>query len=371
MTTSLLPAELVPVDGYDWPRAPASSSLKDGYRRIWEKLRVLDDRNVDLLPDGLERLPESLIPDDLWSALRAHQYACLDRVYLDWARRKDGPNTVCAFVMMPSVPHGFLADWAADRELDLVDAAAVPTGKNALIVPDISSLVRRTLEGRAAMRAYLTELNDASRNVLLGVSSWTWTYLAQTSAIEAVVSDARCFAPFRDQDLAELIKTHMGEEVFKSAESGDDILPKDDSDEVNDPYLKTLAARAYGCPWAAIRLLDAAVKREVDGDGEDADGDRDGATDGATWLQDPASPQLPARFERISCFLLHALLIHGPLVAKDVAAVLPITIPVGLVAALGRIGLVDDEAGKVSIPQSAYPHVRRILAEAGLPLDQI
>ncbi|SEW23578.1 hypothetical protein SAMN05444851_2351 [Aliiroseovarius sediminilitoris] len=370
MTSSSFPTDLVPVRGYDWPRAPATSSLKDGYRRMWEKLRVLDERKAELLPDDLERVSGSVVPDELWAALRVHQFDRLDSVYLDWTRRTDGPHSVCAFVTMPSVPQGFLADWAADRGLDLVDAAAVPAGKGALIVPDISSLVRRTLEGRAAMRSYLAELDGASRNVLLGVSSWTWTYLAQTSAIEAVVSDARCFAPFKDKALAELIRAYMGDEVFKSTESGDEILPEGGDGEIKDPYLKTLAARAYGCPWAAIRLLDAAVNREAEAGGEGGEDDRNPGNT-TTWLQDPALPQLPARIERIGHFMLHALLIHGPLVAKDLATVLPMTLPVGLAAALGRLGLVDDDAGKLSIRQAAYPHVRRIVSEAGLPLDQI
>ena len=221
------------------------------------------------------------------------------------------------------------------------------------------------------MRAYLSELNGTSRKVLLGVSSWTWTYLSQTSDIEAVVSDARCFAPFNDKALAELVRTYMSEVEFKSAESGESILPKDAEGEIKDPYLKTLAARACGCPWAAIGLLDAAVNREVAAEGVDDDADGSEAEDTATWLQDPILPQLPARIERISHFMLHALLIHGPLTIKDLAAVLPMTLPVGLASALGRVGLVDDDAGKISIRQSAYPHVRRILSEAGLPLDQI
>lgn len=342
---------------------------------MWEKLRVLDDRQTDLAPDDLERMSGSLIPDALWSALRAHQFECLDKVYLEWARRKDGPHSVCAFVMMPSVPQNLLADWTRDRGLDLVEAAAVPSGQTALIVPDISSLVRRTMDGRAAMRSYLAELDGASRNVLLGVSSWTWTYLAQTSAIEAVVSDARCFAPFRDKALAELIRAHMGDEVLKSAASGNDILTEDGDGDLKDNYLKTLAARAYGCPWAAIRLLDAAVNREAetqDRDNKDKDGKTDDDKDDkATWLQDQAVPQLPEHFERIGHFVLHALLIHGPLAGGDLDAVLPLSVPVGVASALGRLGLIDEDAGKISVRESAYPHVRRILSEAGLPLDRL
>ncbi|MCK8482566.1 hypothetical protein MUY21_00805 [Aliiroseovarius sp. S2029] len=379
MTFSQFPTDLASVGSYDWPRAPATSSLKEGYRRLREKLRVLDDRKADLLPDDLERLTGSVIPDALWSSLRAHQFECLDKVYLEWARREEGPHTVCAFVMMPSVPRHFLADWAKDRGLDLVDAAAVPTGGAALMVPDISSLVRRSLEGRAAMRSYLAELDGASRNVLLGMSSWTWTYLAQTSAIQAVVSDARCFAPFGDKALAELLRAHLGDRVLKSADSGKDILAEDDEGAPKDRYLKTLAARAYGCPWAAIRLLDAAVNQEVEANGDATDATKDSDhddtgddhEDAATWLQDPAVPQLPSRIERIGRFVLHALLIHGPLTAKELGSVLPMTLPVGIGSALERVGLIEIEDGKITVRESAYPHVRRILSEAGLPLDQI
>ncbi|MCK8463196.1 hypothetical protein MUY35_04950 [Aliiroseovarius sp. S1339] len=371
MTSSAFPSDLAHVGGYDWPRAPTTSSLKAGYRRIWEKLRVLDDQKADLMPDDLERLSGSLIPDDLWTALREFQFKRLDEVYLDWARHTDGPYTVCAFVTMPSVPQGILVDWAKDRGLDLVDGAAVPAGQGALIVPDLSALVRRNMEGRAAMRAYLAELDGASRNVLLGVSSWTWTYLAQTSAIEAVVSDARSFAPFNDKALAELIGTHMSHDAFKSAETGKDILSKDDDGALKDSYLKTLAARAFGCPWAALRLFDAAVNRQPDqkDKGENAEGKK--LDEQATWLQDRAVPQLPNHIRRPSHFLLHALLIHGPMAAKDVGAVLPMTLPVGLPSALGRAGLVDEDAGMIAIREKSYPHVRRILSEAGFPLDLI
>ncbi len=372
MTSSALPKKLAYVGGYDWPRAPTTSSLKTNYRRLWKKLRVLDDPKAELVPDDLERMSGSLIPDNLWSALREHQFESLDQTYLEWARRTDGPVTVCAFVMMPSVPQGLLADWATDRGLDVVEGAAVPAGQGALIVPDLCNLVHRNLEGRVAMRAYLAELDGASRNILLGISSWAWTYFAQTSAIEAVVSDARSFASFNGDALAELIATHLGQDTrFKSADTGNDVVETDEDDALKDSYLKTLAARAYGCPWAALRLFDAAVKRQPDDDDDADQAKKEQGDDQATWLQDPAVPQLPDHIARASHFLLHTLLINGPLTMAAVKTVLPMTLPVGLPSALGRSGLVHEDGGKIAIQRDAYPHVRRILSEAGFPLDQI
>ena len=371
MTTSSFPSDLAHVGSYDWPRAPTTSSLKAGYRRIWEKLRVLDDRKADLMPDDMEHISGSLIPDEMWAALRDFHFKQLDEVYLDWARRTDGPYTVCAFVTMPSVPQGFMVEWAESRGLDVAIGAEMQGGEGALIVPDLSALVRRNMEGRAAMRAYLAELNGVSRNVLIGVSSWTWTYLAQTSAIETVVSDARTFAPFNDCALAELIGDHMANDVFKSAETGKDVLSKDADGDLKDRYLKTLSARAYGCPWAALRMFDAAVNRQPDPGEEGEEGERKNLEEQATWLQDEAMPQLPKHIERDSHFLLHALLIHGPLPAKDVSTVLPMTLPVGLVSALSRAGLVNEDEKSVAIREESYPNVRRILSETGFPLDQI
>lgn len=381
MKSSHFPNDLAHVGDYAWPRVPATSSLRANARRLWEKLRVLEDRPADLLPDDLERLSDSLIPDDLWCVLRDYQYDRLDQVYLDWARRTDGPYSVCAFVTMPSAPPGLLGDWAKDRGLQVANSGADPSGaavrggQGALIVPDLSPLVRRSLDGRAAMRAYQSALDGAPRNVLLGVSSWAWTYLAQTSQFETVVSDARSFAAFDDMALAELIAQHMTQDVFRSAETGNDILTKDNNGALKDKYLKTLAARAFGCPWAALRLFDAAVNRQSDPKDAPADAGVSSGTGQTTWLQDQPAPELPQHIRRPAHFLLHALLIHGPLTPEDLRAVLPLTSPVGLASALSRAGLIDKTADKttdkISLTANCYPHIRSLLSDAGFPVDRI
>lgn len=367
------PEKLVRVGTYDWPRPPPTSSLRARFRQLRDKVEFSTPDPSKEAPDSLETLPDPLFPDSIWDELRARYHALLDTQFLTSPARPRGIN---ALVTMPSLPDGFVQDWAAAHDLPInLPEASIDDSADFSLVP-MTRMAHRTLAARAASRRHLASLDQATRQsdrggVLLCGSSWAWTYLARTASLQAVVSNAYCFPAYDGAALAALIKDHIGTLKLKSVESGNDILKCDDDGHPKDNFLAALAAASYGCPWAALRLLEKeATQQESPDDEKDGNSD-DSQPKNMRWICDPTPPSPPDHLGRAGHFLLHALLIHGPMPEDDIAQVLPLPLPIGLPSALARAGLVEMGHGEIQIATQSYPHIRHMLTEAGFPADQL
>ncbi|MCV6824863.1 MULTISPECIES: hypothetical protein [Halocynthiibacter] len=368
--TKSFPDEMIKVGSYDWPRPPPTSSLRARFRQLRERTGFGGQNPADEAPDTLEGLQGQLLPQSIWEELEARYRTLLDARFLGATDNA----SVKALVTMPSLPGGIVEDWAKINGLSLKqDGAAEEVQTPRSLIP-LASMAWRTVPARAAARRQLSEIANATRRsdsgeLLLFGSSWTWTYLAQTSSIRAVVSEAYCFPAYDCKSLAQLIADHIGSVQLKSVETREDILACKDDGDPKDNYLAALAATANGCPWAALQMLEDAAAQQTNGS-EKQDED-DSSTENIRWVCDPSPPNIPEHLKRAPEFLLHALLIHGPLTEDEIAQVLPLQLPVGLSVALDRVGLVEFKGDKLQIVCRNYPHVRDILTKAGFPADQL
>ena len=70
-------------------------------------------------------------------------------------------------------------------------------------------------------------------------------------------------------------------------------------------------------------------------------------------------------------FVLHALLIHGPMTPQELRLVLPIVGESNIAPVLAKAGFVERRGATYACRAAAYPVMREGLAKAGLPLGEI
>lgn len=350
-----LPSSLVAHRKFQRPTTQTTNQIKSGARRLWAKIIAAEEGESDLVPDELSNVEGSLFDETVWAILETSVFDMLDDCYATWLKETAPKHRVCACLALPSVPPDIFSRWAEARGHDIWQG---PSDK-AQVLPSFDPMLHRSMDGLEKLRDVTARLNDPGGPVLICGTTVQWRFLERTSDIDLVASDVRQLPAFNGLQLAQLIRDYSTS-TLNSRQSGKDILAIED-DELEDSYLRDLAALTIGCPWSALHLLDQSVTRAP----EEADDD-------ATWVGRPEFPEIEDRHRRPALFLLHCVLLHRSVVEADIANLIPIRLPDGLLPSLVRTNLLQDNGdGRVVINRTYAPHIRRLLSEAGFPLDRV
>lgn len=359
--TDALPDALVGLGTYSAPQTRPSNRVRDLVRRVRKQVDRYGDEDRGLVPEDLEQVKGATFGSETWDALDQHLFTLMDAAFADWIADADSPHHVRACITLPSAPPAFFQRWVAEKGYGTLTDMEGQDLPEFAVLPVLGCLIDRSFEGLSRLRDFCTKLESGNTKLLICGTSVQWAFARRVSPLDLIVSDVRAVPPFGAEAIAALIKLEHGQRVFKSRQSTQDILEMSDG-SLEDDYLRDLVAEVRGCPWAALQVLENSVTRVP----EDEDGEQH-----TTWVGRPDWPLVPRSYEREAHFLLHALLIHGRLAHEQVMRVLPMRLPDGLVRALIRKTFVHTASdGAIEITPHMASYTRRLLADAGFPVDE-
>ncbi|KEZ76044.1 hypothetical protein [Salinisphaera hydrothermalis] len=376
-----------PLADYRAPAMPTRDTLQILAARARELLRrkpdapLIDDAR--LRASTLDMLDEAAAPpacgpliDELQTTLK------------DWLDDDHPSQRMQCIVLPPGDDNHVLGMWAETYGHAVLEAperealpgagpAALPelAGDRVLVIPALESWFARQRDGLWLVRALLDRLAELDRRVVVGCNSWAWQYLVRAIRADAVLPAPLIFQPFdalRLHRWFSAISASQAEPIqFLDASSGDDILALDDDGRPHD-RLFSLAARSHGIPWIAWRLWRRSLRRRIPDD--EADEAPEVADDDAhtLWVIALDEFSLPGRGNDDALLVLHALLIHGPLMPHQLADVLPFTGAGNTLNSLLAAGILEHDAhGRLVCTPEAYPAIRTGLTTAGFPIAEV
>ena len=381
------PRTFVPLSEYRVPPLPADKTLED----LWRRLRKWFDREDDAGPTVEAEMLDRAATEDL-DAIAAPP-ACqpvldeLDATYAPWRRARGGAGRVQVVVLPPCDGDGVVHAWAVQHGIDILpppererlmgDAppdAPDLSGGGHLVIPDLSRWFLRHEGCLQALRALMDAILTSDRRIMVGCNSWTWAYLAKAVDAAQILPRPYTFQAFDADRLrswfADLSAEVRGEGMsFRLARDGTPLFEEEAEDGKAQDFFVTLAARSLGIPWIAWHIWRDAVSA-LHPDEEESDRPVPEVHDDETyWISPSSAPDLPQGSTREALLVCQALLIHGSLTPRTLAAVLPLTGPLGTIPTLIDSGIVQSRDGAFSIRPQAYPGLRNGLANAGFPLD--
>ncbi len=398
------PETLQPVGQYDPPAMPTDDFLRGLLNRAKHFLSKSDD--APFLADARLRG----VPKDL--AGPAHVPPCgpvlraMHASLGDWVADAGAAARVKVVVLPPCDPADTLGAYADRHGLEVLPPprratllAGGPAGEmdlggereSVLVVPDLARWFLRHRSGLASVRALLAALGATERRCLVGCNSWAWAFLTAACDAKMIVPKGLTFAPFDGPRLRrwfhELDDAGEGEPFdVRLASSGSTLLPGGSADDQSG-YFKRLAAQSDGIPWVARQMWrDSLRTKAPDEKGAEAGGSGGpgvdaAASDGGTverrtlWVSALQEFTVPNRHEPDELLVLAALLVHGPLDAEELHAVVPAMREANIVQALRGAGLLEDARDarhdSLRVRPAAYPAVRAGLSAAGFPMDEL
>ncbi|PRY22140.1 hypothetical protein CLV78_10764 [Aliiruegeria haliotis] len=355
------PKSLVSFPDYPKPQTRATNRVRDAFLRLRRNLHLDNGEDEsDLVPDDLQSVTSPIFGQETFDRLDEHVFGLLDDSFADWVEEEDTPHRVCACLSLPSAPSDLFQRWAESRGHATLEDGKLDGRLRFAVLPSLDPLCERSPSGLERLRRFCEKAETDKTRLLLCGSTIQWSFIHWICGLDLLVSDVRMIPPLDAAALASLLAIEHDAHCFKSVKSGAAILNTEDG-EFADDYMIDLAADVWGCPWAALEVFEHSVTRNVSA--EEAD---------VTWLDRYDWPALPMNHTRDARFLLHAVLIHGGLAPQDIANVLPLTLPYGLLRALKRRGfLCMDDTGHLRIVPHMASHVHRVLREAGFPVGEV
>lgn len=354
-----LPDKLVTKTAFSAPVPRPTSRARETYQHVKKRFLHRETATADAIPDTLERSSKSVLNAATWDALEEQTFDLLDRSYSNWFEDASAQLKVRTCLSLSSAPPDMFLRWATARKVPILDPDDVSAASNAAVLPSMDGLIERSPEGLERLRAFCSELNASDAKILLCGTTVQWTWLAMVASIDLISADCLMLPPYQAHHLGALIHKSKPERVLKSRVSGEDILKTED-DALSDAYLQDLAAEVRGCPWAALSVLDHAMTRQPDDQGD------------AVWVGRPEWPILPGDYARIARFVLHTLLLYGSVPVGHLPDAVGRPLPPGLPHVLERLGFMQiDRDGLCRITRHTVAHTRRDLLDAGFPMDDV
>ena len=407
-----------PLGEYDWPSAPTDETL----RRLWKRFmaRVRKSEPGPFVAEEDLRTTSSNLLDDVAAPPHCEPYLTqLQAELAPWAADPQAVTRTRLIVVPPCEDGSVVETWARRNGFEVLEPPTrphllegagddvqvdAPHDAPVLVVPRLEAWFLRHRNGLHAVRRLLFAIDRTDRRVVVGCNSWAWAFLAKAVEADMVLNSARTFQAFHADDLRDWLGrlAHGGANggrepvTVRSAESGkalfgEALFGEDGRDREGngkgegegggggDDTFKRLAARSLGIPWVAWHLWRRSLRASREEAGEDGAHGRaePGLVDTrrTVWVTRQEPFDLPDGHERTALLVLHALLLHGGLTARELATVLPEEGATPIVAALVSRGFVQrsgsgDET-RLRCRGAAYPSVRAELAELGFPLDTL
>ena len=403
MSDSLRP-QIIPLDEYEFPDAPAINRVQAWYDAIRHK--VMQARSEHAVTD--DRLSRTEL-----STLREFIDEPVCRPLLDSLNDKcEGANWSESFLELLIIPPcdstGIVADWARQNRHQVLEpptrdalcahlSPELPTleGEGLLVIPRLEYWFMRHRRGLRHVSALLKRIRQCDRPVLVSCNSWCWRYLVHVVDADLILPAPVTFEAFDAQRLRDWINelsSHNDTDAVRilDVRDGRDIM---NGDEISERFTK-LADLSLGIPWVAWQLWRRSLRTADERDAEEAQVEeaqeveeidageendesqtagKTQATSGAKtlWITSNPSPLIPPGHEPEAHRLLHALLIHDSLSVEELAEVLPNVGESNITPALMRAGFIEMFNDQLRVRAAAYPAVRSGLSGAGIPTGAI
>lgn len=377
MTGGAQTKSLIKLADYAPPELPTDEWLK----LRWKQFRALvtsSDQRPMVAEDQLE--PATLATLDQVVAPPACGTVVEEIAATIAAREEEAlPSTRLTLIVNPPCDENdVVGTWAAQNGHDVLEppprdevmgSAEVPSlsGDGLLVLPGLERWALRHTDGLGMIRALLAALDASERRVVIGCSSWGWSFLSHAVSSDLILPEPITFAPF-DADrlsdwLSDLGGTGDGQMRFRLTSTGEDILQGEQSAH---DFFQNLAAISRGIPWVAWHLWRQALRSQDDT--QDVDGP---ASHQTLWVAALNEMVLPGHHPQVALLVLHALLIHGPLSREQLEQVVPVDGRGMIVASLVHSGFVERDGAQIRMRTAAYPSVRSGLKSAGFPVDAL
>lgn len=394
----------IPAPDFEVPAPPATDAARGRVLRMWRWLRRLfHDSAASNPPDetqwdrpSAEKL-RSLSPDPDWSAA-AHNLAA--SLGCDWFQQPHPDRSVSVFVGAPGCGIAETMQLLAQQRKLTILAAPLPESllesqssnisalqafddatTDFLVIPNLEGWFLRHESGLNVIQELVGRLTKSPKQVLIGCDSWAWAFLNHVIGIQDILGEPKTLAPFDAIRLDAWFRTEFDRENYEFRQSDDDepIFPKCSEKHASKPsprelsaLIRSLAARARGNPSVALELWRSSLRTSNSNNKNGTSTSAEFST--ALWVVAPSefSPlQLPSEKDRLYRFILHAVLIHGGLALSWLLELLPFASDEirCRVSVLCRAGILEELDGKLRVCFTAYPQVRKDLADEGFLTD--
>ena len=408
MSDSLRP-QIIPLDKYEFPDAPAIDRVQGWYDVIRQK--VLQARSEHAVTDDhLSRTELSTLREFVDEPVCRPLLDSLNDKYVG-AKRSE--SFLELLIVPPCDSNAIVADWARHNGHQILKppardalcanlSPALPSleGEGLLVIPQLEHWFMRHRRGLRHVSALLKRIRQCDRPVLVSCNSWCWRYLVHVVDADLILPQPVTFEAFDAQRLRDWIHELSSRDDtdtvrFLDVRDGKDIMHGDD---INERFIE-LANLSLGIPWVAWQLwrrsLRTADERnageadekvdekagekvgekvgEEDHNDESISGEKTQETSGAMtlWITNNQSPLIPPGHEPEAHRLLHALLIHDSLSVEELADVLPNVGESNITSALIRAGFIELIDDQLRVRAAAYPAVRSGLSGAGISMGAI
>ena len=345
---------------------------------------IADDK---LRTATLDRLNEVVAPPACGPLL-----AELDEAICAWRAEPTAASHIKVVILPPCDDNDIVETWARQAGHHILeapsrdalvassfDAESDLSGDGMLVIPRLEAWFLRHRRGLRAVRRLLAALDVLRRPVVIGCNSWAWAYLGKAVGAELLLPDPITFRPFDQARLHQWFSQLADAEAtggvrFRLPSTGEDVLERDETGKLKTNYLQTLAGRSIGIPWVAWHLWRRSLhSRDEDTVLNDAAAVVSDGTPGeqTLWIAALDEYVLPGADEQSALFVLHALLIHGPMTPQELRLVLPIVGESNIAPVLAKAGFVERRGATYACRAAAYPVMREGLAKAGLPSGEI
>ena len=392
------PLPFKPLGGYTFPSTPTD----DVARGLWKRMKEAVSRDTNepfIAEDQLRRVSQSQADGVDRSPVCEPLLRELDLTLAEWAGAATHKSPLRVVVLPPCDRNDLLRLWAERHGYAVLEPPSRDTlrrghpvvrpdlrGEGLLVIPRLERWFLRHRTGLAAVRSLLESLGAMQRTCVVGCNSWAWAFLSKAVEANMILPRPLMFQPFDGDRLGAWLGTVVDATnrgvVYRLSQSGETLAP-DGEAAVAGPFYKKLAAQSMGIPWVAWWIWHQSLRStpEEPGDGRTpADADLNGGDDHADdlaqwkrtiWLANVETYPLPNQHEPDELIVLQTLLIHGPLEAGELHAVVPAMREPSIVQSLISSGLIERHEGLLRVLPVAYPSIRRGLAAAGFPVDTL
>ncbi|HXV59976.1 MAG TPA: hypothetical protein VEK15_04725 [Vicinamibacteria bacterium] len=395
----------IPVADFEVPSPPASDAARGLARRLWTSLRDAFHRpnqkasseEVQLDRPPVDRL-RSVTPDPDWKPAADLLAAELGD---DWFDNRRPARPLQVLIGPPGCDVAEVLEVLAQkRQLNVLTApspevlleasysnlselhAVQESIDEILVIPHLERWYLRHQDGLSVVRTLVQRLNQNGRRVLVGCDSWAWAFLQHAIGVQDRLGAPITLASFDPARLDAWFRSTFdtSEYEFRQSGDGESVFPELDNTDKTDTErprreksmtIRSLAATARGNPGVALALWRASLRTRDTGQEPDPSAQ---TSRPVLWVVSPAQfalPELPVDADRVDRFVLHSVLLHGGLSLSSLVTLLPFSCEQvqRSVSLMRRVGMIEEQMGRLCVTLTAYPLVRRDLLSGGLLTD--
>ena len=398
----------IPVADFEVPSPPASDTARGLALRVWTSLRdalhrpnqKASSEEAQLDRPSVDRL-RSVTPDPDWKPAATLLTA---RLGDDWFDNRRPAHPLQALIGPPGCDVAEVLEVLAQkRQLNVLTAPSSEVLVEAsysnlselhvvdesldeiLVIPHLEHWYLRHQDGLSVVRSLVQRLNQNGRRVLVGCDSWAWAFLQHAIGVQDRLGAPMTLASFDPTRLDAWFRSTLdtSECEFRQSSDGEPVFPEldnTDNTEKTDTerprreksmVIRSLAATARGNPGVALALWRASLRTRDTGQEPDPPAQ---TSRPVLWVVSPAQfalPELPVDTDRVDRFVLHSVLLHGGLSLSSLVTLLPFSCEQvqRSVNLMRRVGMIEEQRGRLRVTLTAYPLVRQDLLSGGLLTD--